>query len=128
MFSRRFSPAALVKHTAGEHVAAAGRAALRVVCHHDPVAENPRLDAFKAVIAEHMRAAGRGVAVTKQELVDTARERFPEYFDDNEPCYPNCGKHPAKWVHLFDRAIYDLRTARPPKMRSAARRGSYELA
>jgi hypothetical protein len=120
MFSARFS-----RTPVGSRV---GTGAAPRVCHDEAVAENPRLDAFKAVIAEHMRSAGRGVTVTKQELVDAARERFPEHFDDNEPCYPNCGKHPAKWVHLFDRAIYDLRQARPPKLRSARRRGEYELA
>lgn len=98
-----------------------------LICDDAVVAENPRLDAFKHVIMDVMRSAGRRVAVEKAQLVAAARERHPEYFDDDEPCYPNCGKHRAKWVHLFDRAIYDLRSAHPPKLMSGRRRGTYEL-
>jgi len=100
-----------------------------VGCQDGLVTENPRLDAFKGFsVMETMRLAGGGKTVTKDQLVVAARRAHPELFDDGEPCYPNCDKHPAKWIHLFDRAIYDLRSARPPKLRSGIRRGTYELA
>ena len=88
---------------------------------------NPRLDAFKRAIMTVMREAGHGKALSTADLLDAVRPMTPELFDDNEACYPKC-KHKAKWQHHFERAIYDLRQTRPPKLLSAPnRRGWYVL-
>jgi hypothetical protein len=88
---------------------------------------NPRLDAFKELIMAEMRSAGPGVDLSKNELLSLARKQLPEFVDDSEPCYQDC-KHSAMWIHKFERAIYDLRTTRPPKIKAGQTRGCYRLA
>ena len=93
--------------------------------------ENPRKEAFKTLIMDALREAN-GRPVERSALIDGARAKRPDLFDDEEPCYAGCRSNHPRWKHEFDRSVYDLSARHPPKLRSTGRRGrgreaAYEL-
>lgn len=81
---------------------------------NEQFATSPRKVAFKRVITDYLREHG---SATKQELVAAAKREVPELCDDDEPCSPGCMTNHPKWRHQFDRAVYDLTSSIPPKIR-----------